>query len=39
MSNYAIGDIQGCFSELIGLLDLINFDKKKGQAMVDRRFG
>ena len=29
MSNYAIGDIQGCFSELIGLLDLINFDKKR----------
>ena len=29
MSNYAIGDIQVCFSELIGLLDLINFDKKR----------
>lgn len=28
MSIYAIGDIQGCFSSFIKLLDKINFDKK-----------
>lgn len=26
MSNYAIGDIQGCFKELIALVNLIQFD-------------
>ncbi|NKB38150.1 MAG: symmetrical bis(5'-nucleosyl)-tetraphosphatase [Gammaproteobacteria bacterium] len=29
MSNYAIGDIQGCYSELLSLLDEINFDDAK----------
>jgi len=29
MSNYAIGDIQGCYQEFILLLDKINFDTSK----------
>jgi len=29
MSNYAIGDIQGCFNELIALLEVIHFNPKQ----------
>ena len=29
MSIYAIGDIQGCYDSLMGLLELIQFDEKK----------
>ena len=31
MANYAIGDVQGCFNELHGLLDEINFDPTEDQ--------
>lgn len=31
MSIYAIGDIQGCFDDLLRLLDLIKFDEKSDQ--------
>lgn len=31
MSNYAIGDIQGCFKELRTLLSIISFDEKEDQ--------
>lgn len=31
MSNYIIGDIQGCFYELLALLDKISYDKHKDQ--------
>ena len=29
MSTYAIGDIQGCYHELIELLEALKFDKIK----------
>ena len=31
MSIYAIGDIQGCFDDLLRLLDFIKFDEKSDQ--------
>lgn len=31
MAVYAIGDIQGCFDELLKLLDLVKFDPEKDQ--------
>lgn len=31
MSNYAIGDIQGCFEELRELLKIVSFDKERDQ--------
>jgi len=34
MSIYFVGDIQGCFSELIALLKQVNFDKNKDQLWV-----
>jgi len=34
MANYAIGDIQGCFDELIVLLDKIQFETNKDQLWI-----
>jgi len=34
MANYAIGDIQGCFDELIVLLDKIKFETEKDQLWI-----
>jgi len=31
MSTYAIGDIQGCYDELVELLELVNFDPAQDQ--------
>tara|TARA_Y100000588_G_scaffold315700_1_gene343941 strand:+ start:556 stop:1398 length:843 start_codon:yes stop_codon:yes gene_type:complete len=31
MATYAVGDIQGCFDELVSLLDRVNFDSRKDQ--------
>jgi bis(5'-nucleosyl)-tetraphosphatase (symmetrical) len=31
MAVYAIGDVQGCFDELLKLLDLVNFDPTRDQ--------
>ena len=31
MSSYVIGDVQGCFDELMLLLEKINFDPKKDE--------
>ena len=39
MSNYAIGDLQGCYEELQQLLTRIDFDKKKRCAVVLWRLG
>ena len=31
MATYAIGDIQGCYDELVRLLDSIDFDSSRDQ--------
>ncbi|AUP76994.1 hypothetical protein CWS02_22500 [Enterobacter sp. EA-1] len=39
MSTYLIGDVHGCYDELIALLKQVDFTPGRGYLMVDRRSG